>query len=127
MFYSVSFRMESFSNIPKNSISLETKKDTAGQSSNHSHASTQHSLNLGNNIGLLASICAGFYIGFSSRSAREAWIYSIILFGFSLFCICYSISAPYYSKRKSISQLILYFLVSALSVPIAAFIGSNFT
>ena len=74
-------------------------------------------------FGLIVSIIGGAYIGLSSRSMRESWIYCFILFGLSILCFIMTITSRLYSRRKAISSFIFYFLIAGLTSPIASYLG----
>ena len=74
-------------------------------------------------FGLIISIIGGAYIGLSSRSMRESWIYCFILFGLSIFCFLMTITSRLYSRRKAVSSFIIYFLIAGLTSPIASYLG----
>ena len=74
-------------------------------------------------FGLIVSIIGGSYIGLSSKSMRESWIYCFILFLLSFICFILTITSKLYSRRKAISSFIFYFIIAGLTSPIASYLG----
>lgn len=102
---------------------MDTKNNQTQQSmkpsiANHKSDDVWNSL-----FGLVVSIIGGSYIGLSSRSMRESWIYCIILIFLSIVCFLTTITARKYSVRKAVSPFIIYFVIGGLTSPIASYLG----
>lgn len=74
-------------------------------------------------FGMVVSLIGGFFIGFSSRSYRESWIYSMTLIILSISCILGSILSKHANKKRIFTDFSSYFLVAGLSSPVAAWIS----
>jgi hypothetical protein len=69
------------------------------------------------------SITIGAYAGLISMTMQESWIYSASFIGEALVCACVAgiIRTP--SFKKSIFGIALYFVIAAVSTPIACYFG----
>ncbi|EAY13791.1 hypothetical protein TVAG_468070 [Trichomonas vaginalis G3] len=76
-------------------------------------------------FGLVVSVVGGSYIGLSSRSMRESWIYCFILIFLSVVCFVTTITARKFSVRKAVSPFMIYFVIGGLTSPIASYLGSQ--
>jgi hypothetical protein len=75
---------------------------------------------------VFVAITLGVYAGLVCDTVQEAWIYSALFFGEALVCACIAgvIQTP--SFRKSITAFAVYFIISAVSTPIACWIGLQY-
>ena len=76
---------------------------------------------------IFVSIALGVYAGFICRTMQEAWLYAALFSGEALVCACVSGLVKSYSFKKSISAFSLYFVISAITTPIASWLQLMFT
>jgi hypothetical protein len=74
-------------------------------------------------FGVFVSITIGVYIGFSCVTMQDAWIHAASFCGEALICACVAGIVKTPSFKRSIFGIALYFTISAVSTPIACWLG----
>ena len=78
-------------------------------------------------FGILVSIIAGSYIGLSSKSLKESWIYCWVFLLLAIGSALTSVLARTYTTRKIVISFVLYFLICGLSSPVSSWLGFQLT
>ena len=74
-------------------------------------------------FGLFISLAVGCYAGIICRTMQETWIYSALFCGEALICAFLGGVVRPYTLSASVTSLASYFLISAVTTPIATLIG----
>ena len=74
-------------------------------------------------FGILVSIIGGSFIGLSSKTLKESWIYCWVFVLLSFLCIIITLLSKKYSTRKSVASFIVYFIICGLSSPVSCWLG----